>query len=237
VSSKQTEDPGGRGEATRRRLIDAAVRIFGESGYHAAGTRELADAARANQAAIPYHFGGKDGLYRAAAEHVASTARAALGPVLDRVACARPATLGRAALRELARELFGGLARGLLGPEGEAFHAAAFIVREQTEPGPAFDVLYDGYLRALHEAITEVVAAARGLGPRTVRAAIEAHALVGTVLAFVVARETLCRRVGWEGYDRRRVREIEAAVVDVAERALGLDGPRRRPKDRGEERA
>jgi hypothetical protein len=28
--------------------------------------------------------------------------------------------------------------------------------------------------------------------------------------------------VGWDGYDKRRVREIEEAVVDLALRALGL---------------
>jgi hypothetical protein len=129
--------------------------------------------------------------------------------------------LGREQLGELARALFIGLVRGLLSPLAEDYRAA-FIVREQTQPGPAFDVLYDGYIRAVHEAVTAVVAAARGLGPRTARAAIEAHALVGTALAFVVARETLCRRVGWDGYNRRRVHEIEEAVADLALGALGL---------------
>ena len=48
-----------RGEETRRRLVQAAVRVFGESGYDAVGTRDLAEAAGTNQAAIPYHFGAR----------------------------------------------------------------------------------------------------------------------------------------------------------------------------------
>src|ERR1700737_2485637 len=85
-SMKRAEqDDVGRGEATRRRLVEAAVRVFGERGYHAAGTRELANAARAHLAAIPYYFGGKDGLYRAAAEHVATAGRTALAPMLDQM--------------------------------------------------------------------------------------------------------------------------------------------------------
>ncbi|HEY8089179.1 MAG TPA: CerR family C-terminal domain-containing protein [Polyangiaceae bacterium] len=214
----------GRGEATRRRLIEAAVRVFGESGYHAVGTRELAEAAGANQAAIPYYFGGKDGLHKAAAEDVAGAGRAAFAPLLERMKAAPAESLGRDALAELTRALFGALTRGLVGPLDEGFRAE-FIVREQLRPGPAFDILYDGYIRAVHEAITSLVAAARGLGPRTARAAIEAHALIGTALAFLVARPTLCRRLDWEDYSPRRIGEIEDSVVNLALRALELQGP------------
>jgi AcrR family transcriptional regulator len=211
----------GRGEVTRRRMIEAAVRVFGEHGYYAVGTRELAEAAGANQAAIPYYFGGKDGLHAAAAEEVAAAGRAAFSPVLARVKAASVESLDRKALAALVSAVFTGLTRGLVGPMDTGFRAA-FIVREQLQPGPAFDILYRGYVRELHEAVTTLVSAARGLGPRTARAAIEAHALVGMALAFVVARPTLCRRLDWEDLGTRRVNEIEDAVVGLALRALGL---------------
>lgn len=51
-------------EATRRALIDAAVKVFGEKGYEAASVRVITGLARVNQGAITYHFGGKEGLYR-----------------------------------------------------------------------------------------------------------------------------------------------------------------------------
>jgi len=214
-------DESGRGEATRRRLIEGAVRVFGENGYDAVGTRELADAAGANQAAIPYYFGGKDGLHKAAAEHVAAVGRAAFAPLLERMKATPPESLGRDALARLTQAAFAALTRGFIGPLDEGFRAQ-FIVREQLGPGRAFDILYEGYIRAVHEATTSLVAAGREFGPRTGRAAIEAHALIGAALAFVVARTTLCRRLGWEAYSARRVREIEDAVVGLALRAIGL---------------
>ena len=51
--------------ATRRRLLDAAARIFAERGYAAASIRAIAAAANVNNAAISYHFHGKEELYRA----------------------------------------------------------------------------------------------------------------------------------------------------------------------------
>lgn len=52
------------GTATRERLLDAALRVFAAKGYGQASTREICRQARANAAAIHYHFGDKASLYR-----------------------------------------------------------------------------------------------------------------------------------------------------------------------------
>ncbi len=49
---------------TRARLLDEARRLFAAQGYRGVTVREICAAARANVAAINYHFGGKTGLYR-----------------------------------------------------------------------------------------------------------------------------------------------------------------------------
>lgn len=51
-------------ELTRQALIEAATAVFAEHGYAGGSVREITGRAGANQAAITYHFGGKDGLYR-----------------------------------------------------------------------------------------------------------------------------------------------------------------------------
>jgi AcrR family transcriptional regulator len=51
-------------EITRERILSAAERLFAERGYDATSVRAIVAKARVNQAAINYHFGGKDGLYR-----------------------------------------------------------------------------------------------------------------------------------------------------------------------------
>jgi AcrR family transcriptional regulator len=52
-------------EDTRLRLLNAGVRLFAQQGYARTSTRELAEAASVNVAAISYYFGDKAGLYRA----------------------------------------------------------------------------------------------------------------------------------------------------------------------------
>ena len=51
-------------EITRDRILKAAERLFAERGYEATSVRAIVAKARVNQAAINYHFDGKDGLYR-----------------------------------------------------------------------------------------------------------------------------------------------------------------------------
>ena len=66
---KNVQPPRSRrkdGSATRRRLVEAAGEVFAERGFRDATVGEICQRAGANQAAISYHFGGKDELYAAA---------------------------------------------------------------------------------------------------------------------------------------------------------------------------
>lgn len=53
------------GAEARERLLHAALHLFADKGFDKTSTREIAQAANANIAAISYYFGDKAGLYRA----------------------------------------------------------------------------------------------------------------------------------------------------------------------------
>src|SRR6185503_10983452 len=50
-------------DQTRTRLIDAAGEMFAEMGFHHTTVRQICQRARANIAAVNYHFRDKTGLY------------------------------------------------------------------------------------------------------------------------------------------------------------------------------
>jgi AcrR family transcriptional regulator len=54
-----------RGDRTKARILDAAERLFAESGYDGVSLRALAEEADAQLALIHYHFGNKLDVYRA----------------------------------------------------------------------------------------------------------------------------------------------------------------------------
>src|SRR5512141_280407 len=49
---------------TRARILDAAEMLFTEQGFEATTLRQITGVARANLAAVNYHFGSKDALIR-----------------------------------------------------------------------------------------------------------------------------------------------------------------------------
>ena len=52
-------------KATRERIVKAAARAFAAYGFEGTSIRQIVTRADVNQAAINYHFGSKEGLYRA----------------------------------------------------------------------------------------------------------------------------------------------------------------------------
>jgi AcrR family transcriptional regulator len=72
------------GRATRLALVSVAERLFAERGIDAVSISEILDAAgQRNKNAIHYHFGGKDGLITAIAEHRSAALNARRDELLD----------------------------------------------------------------------------------------------------------------------------------------------------------
>jgi TetR/AcrR family transcriptional regulator len=63
---KRARDP----EASRRRLLDAGVRLFSARGLDGGSVSMIAKTARINRRMLYHYFGSKDGLYRASIRHV-----------------------------------------------------------------------------------------------------------------------------------------------------------------------
>jgi AcrR family transcriptional regulator len=80
--------------ATRERLLEVAARLFAERGYHHVTVRDISREARANLAAVNYHFGDKLKLYL----DVVQAALADVQPVEESL---RAATVGQPAAERL----------------------------------------------------------------------------------------------------------------------------------------
>jgi TetR/AcrR family transcriptional regulator len=57
-------------DRTRRRLLQAAIRLFAQQGFHAVSVDEIVGAARVNKRMVYHYFGSKDALFQAALAEV-----------------------------------------------------------------------------------------------------------------------------------------------------------------------
>ena len=72
-------------EATRRKLVDAALLAFSTQGYDGSSTRNIETQAGTKRGLINYHFGSKKALWKAAAEHLMSIIERDLDATLARM--------------------------------------------------------------------------------------------------------------------------------------------------------
>ncbi|WP_119459549.1 CerR family C-terminal domain-containing protein [Rhodospirillaceae bacterium SYSU D60014] len=216
ISSRRARVSGGdRGDETRQRLIKAAIDVFGRFGYEGASTRALAEAAGANLAAIPYHFGGKEGLYLATASYIAERIAERVGPVAERVAGEltgeESGPADRDACLRLLQELLDRFAE-LVVLEEEAGQWARLVVREQMHPTRAFEILYDGIMKKVLRLLATLIGRLTGVAPDNEVTRLRALTLLGQVLMFRTAHAAALRQMGWDKIGPRELAAIQAVV-------------------------
>ena len=210
-----------RGDPTRQRLLEAGLELFGKYGFDGVSTRALAAAARVNLAAIPYHFGGKEGVYLAVVDHLASAVERPLSAMVREIEAALARPRSRAETEALLARLIGTLAKILLGSDQQALRIR-FMMREQLQPTAAFDRLYARFIEHVHRCVARLVAALLDSDPETPATILRAHALFGQILGFAVAQATIRRRMGWKGdFTPAQIEEIAGIVVEMTLASLG----------------
>jgi len=190
------------------RLLDVAIEQFGRQGLEGASTRVIAAAARTAMSSITYHYGGKEGLYLAAARRISELITARMGARLAQAA--EPDALSpQQAVAQVTAFADGFLAM-MLDPESAPW--ARFIVREQMEPTPAFEVLWGQFMQAVSDYLVKLVLRAGDGRWKLPEARVRAVALIGQVLVFRVSRATALRVNGWEAIGAPEAAEIRRVL-------------------------
>ncbi len=204
-----------KGERARTRLIAEASRIFSEKGFAKASTREICLAAGLNVAAIHYHFGDKDGLYRAVL----------LGPIQGMAAQIAGFDEPGLSLADALRRLLGPFVGADGHASAEADDGVRLYLREMIEPTPLFAAAVGQHIGPVHERIAQLLARHIGLA----QADEDVHRLVFGLLAmahdYCMSREFM-RAVaprlldGADALERARERLVDWGVALVAHERL-----------------
>jgi TetR/AcrR family transcriptional regulator, regulator of cefoperazone and chloramphenicol sensitivity len=98
------------------------------------------------------------------------------------------------------------------------------IANEQQRPTSAFSILYDGYIRIVHENGSRLVARYLGIPEESPEAIIRTHALAGQMFIFLGARATILRRLGVDDLSDKNVKLIQQVIAEQTQATLlGLD--------------
>jgi AcrR family transcriptional regulator len=164
-------------------LIEAAGRVFAESGYRAATIREICRRAGANVAAVNYTFGDKIGLYTEVLRHSVQAAQAAaMSAALDASLTPEDTIRGviRARLKSLCKE------------SRPDWHFR-LVMHEFSHPTPAMGRVVDEGMRPIYDRMRKAVGELIGLPPEHETTRLSLNSIIGQILFYAFSRPVLSR--------------------------------------------
>jgi AcrR family transcriptional regulator len=206
--ANETLTPLSGSTETRKRLLQAAGEVFAEQGYRRATVRDICSRADANVAAINYHFGDKERLYRTVLGHGLSVALQKYPPDMG-VAAGAPAEVRLLAyIRSLLHRL--------LGEGAPAWHGK-LMSREMIDPTGALDSVVQETIRPLSQhlaqIIREIVGPAAGADPNLVQRSV--FSIVGQCLFYHQAAPVVSKIEGTAATVSIGVEKIEKLADHV----------------------
>jgi AcrR family transcriptional regulator len=210
---------------TRGRLLEVGTHLFAESGFKGTSVRELCADAGANIAAVRYHFGGKEGLYRAIFEATLDEDESRFRTAMDDIHTVIDNANGDRGQLSLALELYikSFFARFPLIENKRWF--SVLVMRELSFPGQGFDLIYERRAKPSQQVLACIVAALDGIDENSESARLQAHALNGTIMGVIISRNILLRSMQWQSFTPENLTSLFDVISNLLYSALSLTPP------------
>lgn len=195
-----------KGSETRQRLVEVALERFGQAGFQATTTREIAQAAGVTLPVLAYHFGSKEGLYLACAGEIVSRWRGQMEPSALAIAAELPALSAEAARDRLTSLMIESAETLAVG--GGADRWLGFVQRETMDRGPAFDMLYKEIWAPGVELVAALISRIGASDPR-----LEAVLLLSSLTAFSLWQPLTLRHFRWASFSETAMARVRVALA------------------------
>lgn len=196
---------------TRLRILEAAAVVFAEHGFAATTIRMICGRAGVNLAAVNYHFGNKEGLYREVLRYARSCA-------YDRY----PPTYGLADDASPEQRLHAFIRSFLLRTSGDELNLGfgTLVMRELVDPTEALDMLLDEGIRQLLGQLVDIVRAVMGEGVAEEAVLAAGRGVISQCLFFLFSRSVTSRMSPEERFNVNNIDRIADQVLAFSLHAL-----------------
>jgi AcrR family transcriptional regulator len=212
-----------RGIEARQRIIEVAITAFGNLGFDNASTRGIAKLAKVNLGSLRYYFGSKERLYRACAEHIADLWEGRLAEFHQRIqAQVEASDQSREQVLQITRRLVETILDHLVIPR-RPYPWVMFLIREQLDPGVAYDILYERLTRRFMALWSGLVGRILGRPADNEVSVLKTFCIVGQLFSFDRNLYTVKRSLGWDELNPRRLTKVKQVLWQQIESGLAGD--------------
>lgn len=195
-------------DETHFRIIDAAGEVFAEAGFEKATVREICARARANVAAVNYHFGDKLGLYT---------------EVLKTAACSRRAVVDEAQVQANPERALRHFIQGMFHKMHEADRPswyARVMMHELAQPTAALDVVVEQMVRPNSRILCAIVGKLLDRPADDEITRLSAASVIAQVVHHVHAKPVISKLWPEMSANPARMEKITSHITDFSLAAL-----------------
>lgn len=196
---------------TEERLLEAAGEVFAVHGYRGATVRQICEKAKANIAAVNYHFGDKDGLYLAVLSYLHKTRTEKYPPSLGLDPGASAEQRLNAFIRSLLHRLLG---------EGRPNWHIKLAAREMIEPTRALDVVVEEAIRPLNQELESIIRELLGPQADDELVRLSLLSVVSQCGFYHHAREVISRLYPLQKYGAKEIERLAEHITQFSLSAL-----------------
>jgi len=161
---------------TRARLVDAAGKVFAESGFQGATVREICALAGVNVALVNYYFGDKLELY-------AEVLRESIGSIKNEIKALESGLPPELAVRDLIRATL----RRIFRADRPGWHYQ-LMVHEMAQPTPAMVNVINETMRPLYDRFRSLIGLMLALPPDHDSVRLCTHSVIAQVMHYSHSR-------------------------------------------------
>lgn len=167
---------------TRSRLLETAGEVFAQTGFREATVRDICRRAGANIAAVNYHFGGKEQLYRSVLEYSFAYAQERYPLALDPEATPESQLL-----------TFVDTSLKRMMDQGKPAWHGQLIMREFSDPTGELDAIAERYMKPHFVMLTGILQELLGPAVPEERLRLMALSVLGQTVFYKNCKEAICR--------------------------------------------
>jgi len=197
--------------ATRARILETAAVVFAEHGFAATTIRMICGRAQVNLAAVNYHFGNKEGLYREVLRYVRSNAYDMFPTTFGLSDDASPTQRLQAFIRSF-------LLRTSSDERNLGF--GTLVMRELVQPTTALDMLIDEGIRNMFGQLVDIVRALIGEHAEEDVVLLCARSIISQCLFFLFSRPVIRRMVPEQKFNPQDMEILTEQIMFFSMHAL-----------------
>jgi AcrR family transcriptional regulator len=210
---RRTASGYSRGAQTRERIINVALKLFGQQGYERVSMRDIAAKAEVNATVLHYYFEGKRGLHLACVEHIHERSKQLLQDVLDQARQAMTAKTGRAALIEIVCLIYERSADYLLtNPEFEIWSDFMGWDNHAQVPHQSRQLLEQRLRQDFMQLMWDLIGKITGKGSDSEDTRIRVLTLGAQLAVFELAPRRSMRDLGWTVVDEAALKKFKSII-------------------------